>query len=56
MTHDTPTNPKIYHILHMDRLPMIIADGCLWSDHIMTTRPNPGTTIGMSKIKQTTLN
>jgi hypothetical protein len=25
-----PENPKIYHIVHVDRLPSIIADGNLW--------------------------
>lgn len=27
-----PAQPKIYHIVHVDRLPSIIADGCLWCD------------------------
>ena len=27
-----PTEPKIYHIVHVDRLASIIADGYLWSD------------------------
>ena len=27
-----PAQPKIYHILHVDRLASIVADGCLWSD------------------------
>lgn len=47
-----PAQPKIYHIAHMDRLPSIIADGCLWSDATMIQRPGLGTTIGMSDIKQ----
>lgn len=25
-----PAQPKIYHIVHVDRLPSIVADGCLW--------------------------
>lgn len=56
MTYNTPTNPKIYHILHADRLPMIVADGSLWSDSIMTGRAGTGTPIGMNKIKQRRLN
>ena len=27
-----PPRPKIYHIVHVDRLESIIADGYLWSD------------------------
>ena len=27
-----PRHPKIYHIVHVDRLPSIVADGCLWCD------------------------
>lgn len=51
-----PTHPKIYHILHLDRLPSILADGCLYSDRIITQRPNAGTMIGMSHIKQRRMN
>ncbi len=47
-----PAKPKIYHIVHVDRLSSIIADGCLWSDATMQSRARPGTVIGMSKIKQ----
>jgi hypothetical protein len=46
-----PAHPKIYHIVHVDRLPSIIADGCLWSDAVMAARQGPGTMIGMSTIK-----
>ena len=42
----------IYHIVHVDRLSSIIADGCLWCDaEILQRNPN-GTTIGMGSIKQ----
>ncbi len=51
-----PENPKIYHIVHVDRLASIIADGHLWSDATMTARQGVGTTIGMSNIKQRRLN
>lgn len=47
-----PTNPKIYHTLHHDRLPSVIRDGFLFSDAIMNRRSASGTTIGMSAIKQ----
>lgn len=47
-----PKHPKIYHIVHVDRLPLIIADGCLWCDAEITLRPSSGATIGMSSIKQ----
>ncbi len=27
-----PAQPKLYHIVHVDRLRSIVADGHLWSD------------------------
>jgi hypothetical protein len=51
-----PAQPKIYHIVHLDRLPSIIADGCLWCDAAIGQRNAAGTTIGMNKIKQRRLN
>ncbi|HEY1528534.1 MAG TPA: DUF4433 domain-containing protein [Candidatus Angelobacter sp.] len=47
-----PTHPKIYHIVHVDRLPSIVADGCFWCDAEVVRRAPPGTTIGMDNIKQ----
>lgn len=47
-----PADPKIYHIVHVDRLPSIIADGSLWCDAEISRRSSPGTTIGMNSIKQ----
>lgn len=51
-----PAAPKIYHIVHVDRLPSIIADGFLWCDAEVArravTNPGMGTTIGMSSIKE----
>jgi len=47
-----PIEPKIYHIIHVDRLPSIIADGSLWCDAEIVLRSPPGTTIGMNGIKQ----
>lgn len=51
-----PTNPKIYHIVHRDRLPSIIADGGLSCDAEMRRRAGAGaagigTGIGMDGIK-----
>ena len=46
-----PARPKIYHIVHVDRLPSIISDGFLWCDAEIVKRSSQGTTIGMSKIK-----
>lgn len=51
-----PDRPKIYHIVHVDRLASIIADGFLWSDAVMVQRQGVGTTIGMSNIKARRLN
>lgn len=47
-----PANPKIYHIVHVDRLPSIGADGYLWADSVMANRAGTGTVIGMTAIKQ----
>lgn len=47
-----PAQPKIYHIVHVDRLPSILADGFLWCDAEIVKRVPPGTTIGMNGIKQ----
>ena len=46
-----PAEPKIYHIVHVDRLASIVADGCLWSDAEVGGRGQGGTTIGMDGIK-----
>jgi hypothetical protein len=47
-----PSQPKIYHIAHVDRLPSILTDGFLWCDAEVVRRAPAGTTIGMSNIKQ----
>ena len=47
-----PMQPKLYHIVHVDRLASIIADGRLWSDAEATRRSSPGTSIGMNHIKE----
>jgi hypothetical protein len=51
-----PENPKIYHIVHVDNLASIIADGFIWSDAAMMQRQGIVTTIGMSGIKARRLN
>jgi hypothetical protein len=47
-----PARPKLYHIAHVDRLPSIVADQCLWCDREVVRHAPLGTTIGMSDIKQ----
>ena len=47
-----PAQPKIYHIVHVDRLNSIIADDHLWSDASLQCHVRPGSVIGMKKIKQ----
>ena len=56
MTMQIPAEPKIYHIVHVDRLPSIIADDWLWCDAEIARCSPPGTTIGMNGIKQRRLN
>lgn len=51
MPGQIPTNPKIYHIVHVDRLASISSDR-LWCDAEVVRRAPPGTTIGMSAIKK----
>ena len=48
----TPENPTIYHIVHVDRLSSIVKDGGLLCDAVMANRPETGTNIGISNIKQ----
>ena len=47
-----PAQPRIYHIVHVDRLPSIIAAGGLLCDAEMARREPIGTTIGMNDIKR----
>ena len=47
-----PSKPRIYHILHYDRLLSVLQDGYLYSDAIISRRAPSGTAIGMSTIKQ----
>jgi len=49
----TPIEDRlIFHITHIDNLPAIIADGCLWSDYHVSTRPRQRTVIGYETIKR----
>ena len=45
------TNIKIYHIVHINNLPSIIADGYLYADAEMRKRQCNSVRIGMKKIK-----
>ena len=47
-----PVEPKLYHIVHLDRLPSIVADGGLVCDADVANRASDGTTIGMNDIKE----
>lgn len=46
-----PEKPKIYHIVHVDRLAAIVADGHLFCDAYILQRAGRGTVIGMNSIK-----
>jgi hypothetical protein len=47
-----PDSPKIYHIVHEDRIASIVSDGFLLCDSRVARRGGTGTTIGMSAIKR----
>lgn len=47
-----PKNPQIVHIMHIDRLPSVIKERCLWCDAEAAERSLSGTTIGIGEIKQ----
>lgn len=52
MPGTVPLQPKIYHIVHVDKLASIAADGFLWSDVVLDGKAVPGTVIGMNHIKE----
>ncbi len=52
MNNLVPKNPKIYHIVHVDKLTSIIAERCIWSDATVQSRKLGGSMIGMSHIKK----
>lgn len=45
-----PDRPRIYHIVHVDNLASIVADGCLWPDAVMIKRQGAAV-IGNNEIK-----
>ena len=47
-----PTDPKIYHIVHLDRLESIVSDEHLWCDATIARRAGSGTSIGIDSIKE----
>jgi hypothetical protein len=47
-----PSNPKIYHITHVDNLPSIIAAGSIGSDAQRIRQGLVNTNIGMTEIKR----
>ncbi|HBI36005.1 MAG: hypothetical protein A2015_06155 [Spirochaetes bacterium GWF1_31_7] len=56
MSSPVPSNIKLYHIVHIDRLSSIIHDGYLWSDATIHQKNNIGTNIGMNTIKERRIN
>ncbi len=56
MSEYVPASPKIYHIVHVDKLAAILASGGLLCDAKIARRSPTGTTIGMSGIKGRRLN
>jgi hypothetical protein len=46
-----PTNPKIYHITHVENLPSILAAGSLSSDARRIKQGLANTNVGMTTIK-----
>lgn len=51
-----PSNPKIYHITHIDNLPKIVTAGCIWSDRQRLTQNFDCEVVGMPTIKNRRLN
>lgn len=51
-----PIDPKIYHIVHVDKLAAIVTDGFLFSDAVIAQQPPKGTVIGMNNIKARRMN
>lgn len=49
---DTPPNPKIYHITHLDNLQQIVQSGVLWSDAERVAQRLACRIVGMSEIKR----
>ncbi|MBL4660799.1 MAG: DUF4433 domain-containing protein [Alcanivoracaceae bacterium] len=47
-----PEKPKIYHIVHIDRLSSIASKNTLWCDKEVVNYSLDGTSVGMNNIKQ----
>jgi len=47
-----PAAPKLFHIVHHDKLPFIIQDCHLFADSVMQAKQGQGTVVGMSRIKE----
>jgi hypothetical protein len=45
-------HPKIYHIIHIDRLASVLNDQALLCDRVMSQRVTSGPTIGIEEIKR----
>ncbi len=56
MSEYVPAEPKIYHIVHVDKLSSILESGGLLCDAEIVRQSPKGTTIGMSHIKMRRLN
>ncbi len=52
MPGQIPQSPKLFHILHHDKLGTVINSGGLFSDAILAANNPNGTIIGMNKIKR----
>ena len=52
MPGTVPQNPKIYHILHLDRLASVVTAGGLFCDSESMRRSLPGTDIGLPNVKE----
>jgi len=49
---NVPNKPKIYHIVHLDRLASIVKKRTLWCDKEIVKHNFGGTSVGMNCIKQ----
>ena len=47
-----PTQPKVYHITHVDNFASIVAAGCIEADSRRVGQGGGQTSIGMTEIKQ----
>ena len=53
MNNTVPANPKIYHIVHVDRLESVIEQGYLWCDAEVQRKNFNGTMIGIRHQEET---